>query len=302
MNTTHKGLKKSIFSDITSSEQIMTIIGKEPAFVNYILKHKEEFYRTNWKKEKNKEREINQALHGLRHIHDSLQIFFNKRVKFPKYIHGSVKHKSPKTNAIIHIGKAQVLKFDLKDFYPSIKTDLITKTLKDLGMAHEPAILIAKLCTFKECLPQGITIGPMLANLVLLPTSKRVYRFCKKHKVDFSVYMDDLTNSGNKKLDPYWGTIKQMIQQASFTIAKDKTKFMNKNQAQISTKVSLNTSARPQNEYLKKLKTDIKKYMGNEEEKNSLLQEYKKTDLQMYRSLRGKINYVKQYNKKMAKN
>ncbi len=168
-------------------------------------------------------------------------------------------------------------------------------------MAEPAACLVADLCAYNGSLPQGIEVAPILANLVLLPTSKRIYRFCKKNNLDFSVYMDDLTISGNKKIDPYWGTIKQMVNQALFEVAKEKTRFMNKNRAQTSTKLNLNSKIRPENSYLKKLKCDIKKYMGTEDDKRLLLKTYKKTERQMYFNLRGRINYVRQYDKKRAR-
>ncbi len=301
MNTTTKKYKKSIFSDINSSQKIIKLVDKDPKFINYILKNKHEFYSTKELKIKNKVRTITPSSHGLKQIHTFLEEFFSKRIIFPKYIHGSVKGKSPKTNASIHIGKDEVFKFDLKDFYPSIKPHFIENTLKNLGMANAAACLIADICTFNGSLPQGIEIAPILANLVLLPTSKRIHRFCKKNNLDFSVYMDDLTISGNKKIDPYWGTIKQMVNQALFEVAKEKTRFMNKNRAQTSTKLNLYNKVRPENSYLKKLKGDIKKYMGTEQDKYLLMKAYEKTDRQMYLNLRGRINYVRQYDKKRAR-
>ena len=301
MSTTIKKYKKSIFSDIDSSEKIIKLLGKDSKFIKYILDNKDEFYSTKQLTIKNKPRTITPSKHGLKQIHTTLETFFSKRIIFPKYIHGSVKGKSPKTNAQIHIGKDEVFKFDVKDFYPSIKTTFIEKTLKDSGMADDAAKLVADLCTYNNSLPQGIEVAPILANLVLLPTSIKIHRFCKKRRLDFSVYMDDLTISGNKKIDPYWGSIKQMVTQALFEVSKKKTRFMNKNQAQISTKLNLNSKMRPENTYLKKLKTDIKNYMGSEEDKHLLMQIYEKTDRQMYFNLRGRINYVRQYDKKMAR-
>jgi hypothetical protein len=301
MNITTKKPNKSVFSDIDSKEKILTIIGKDPHFVQYIINNKDEFYTSQEKKEKNKTRTITPSLYGLKHIHENLKQFLSKRVLFPKYIHGSVKRKSTKTYVKVHIQKEEVLKFDIKDFYPSINPKFIKRSLTDLGMVDEAAQLIADLCTYNSSLPQGISVGPIIANLVLLPTSKKIYLYCKKHDLDFSVYMDDLTISGNKKIQPYWGTVYLMIKNALFVVSKEKTKFMNKNQAQTTTKLTINTIPRPENAYLRNLKQDIKQFINTIEEKALLLSKYRKDDKQMYASLRGRIVYVKQFKKKTAR-
>lgn len=109
-------------------------------------------------------------------------------------------------NAACHIGQQYVATFDLKNFFPSIRTSEVVTGLRALdspmfNRSGEPIIwsedailLVAKLCTYRGRLPQGAPTSPLLANIAFAPYDKKI-----KAELDSSIvysrYFDDISVS-----------------------------------------------------------------------------------------------------------
>lgn len=100
-------------------------------------------------------------------------------------------------NAQIHLNQPVIVGLDVKDFFPSLKFELVWKYFRDQNIAREPARLIATLCTFKGHLPQGAVTSPFLANRLLHDFDEVMSQHCRQVKVNYSRYADDITLSGN---------------------------------------------------------------------------------------------------------
>lgn len=70
------------------------------------------------------------------------------------------------TNASVHVGKAVVLKMDVKDFFNSTDAGRVCNYFRAIGWNHETAEMLTKLCTHDGSLPQGAPTSPRLSNLV----------------------------------------------------------------------------------------------------------------------------------------
>ena len=100
-------------------------------------------------------------------------------------------------NAQIHLNQPTVIGLDVKDFFPSIKFELIWQYFKQQNIAPEPARVAAMLCTLNGHLPQGAVTSPFLANRVLREFDEAVLYHCKLIKIKYSRYADDITLSGS---------------------------------------------------------------------------------------------------------
>lgn len=77
-----------------------------------------------------------------------------ENVKYSPYSHGFANHKSIVTNARIHKNQKNILKIDLKDFFPSIKINRIITIFKYLGYPTNISFYLASICCLDGALPQ----------------------------------------------------------------------------------------------------------------------------------------------------
>lgn len=109
------------------------------------------------------------------------------------HAHGFMPERSPLTAAKQHVGFAVTINLDLKDFFPSVKPEmvrgLVPKTLNPL-------------CWAGDGCGQGLPTAPAIANLAAKSMDEAVVKYCKKQekrgvmeRFAYTRYADDLTLS-----------------------------------------------------------------------------------------------------------
>lgn len=137
----------------------------------------------------------------LRLIHQRLLRLFS-RIEAPGYVHSAIKKRSYLTNARSHLGDQNVLKIDLKKFFPSIKFHHVHGYFRDaLKCAPDVAAILSRLCTVETTLhgvhlPTGSCISPLLSFLVNQSLFDKIAALCAAEGCVFTVYVDDITISG----------------------------------------------------------------------------------------------------------
>lgn len=142
------------------------------------------------------------------------------------HAYGCIKNRNIKQAADIHVGQKQVLKVDLKDFFHTITTDMIRKSLLCANIDPSMTEKIVYLCTnSRGVLPQGSPASPSLANIVATKFYATMGKIAKSCGVKFSAYMDDLVFSGDKVtgLKPI---IKKIAGFYKFKFSEEKTVLM----------------------------------------------------------------------------
>ena len=146
--------------------------------------------------------------------------------------HGFTQDRSIVTNAEIHVNQPLILNIDLKDFFPSIKTNRVKGLFKQIGYTEKISELFAEICTFNWHLPQGAPTSPMLANLVAWHLDIKLENFCEKKGYLYSRYADDITISGNRRLPRHKRLIYNIIEEEGFSINWDKIRLHDRGSAQ----------------------------------------------------------------------
>jgi RNA-directed DNA polymerase len=108
---------------------------------------------------------------------------------------GFERKQSIVTNAVRHMGRAVVVRMDLKDFFPSIRADRIKKYFGAIGWNADAAALLTHICTYNGGLPQGAPTSPALSNLVNYRLDNRLQKLADVTKATYTRYADDLTFS-----------------------------------------------------------------------------------------------------------
>lgn len=123
---------------------------------------------------------------------------FTQELIFKRISHGSIKRTSIITNSRRHSRSNAILNFDLKDFFPSIHAGRISgylSTDKRLGFSDFASRQIAYIATFDGSLPQGSPLSPILADLIAGNLDAKLQKICKKERLRYSRYVDDITIS-----------------------------------------------------------------------------------------------------------
>lgn len=212
-------------------------------------------------------------------------------IKLNYCAHGFVKKKSIITNAKIHLNQTELLKIDIKDFFPSISKDRIIALFHRIGYSTEVSFYLASICCLNECLPQGAPTSPALSNIISIKLDNRILAFAKKFELKYTRYADDLAISGLKLPTKLIEYLKNIIEDEGFKINSLKTQLYKKQGKRILTGVSISTDKlRAPKEYKKKVFQEIfyiKKYGLNSHITK------KKIRIPYYvNSLIGKLNYI----------
>jgi RNA-directed DNA polymerase len=113
-------------------------------------------------------------------------------------VHGSVRGRSPASNASQHLGQSCVVTLDVRDFFTSVRHYIVYRMVRhELGMGRDVARLLTRLTTFRSYLPQGAPTSPSVANLVLAgPFDEPLSVEARKLGVTFTRFVDDIALSG----------------------------------------------------------------------------------------------------------
>jgi len=171
---------------------------------------------------------ITEPIGALLPVHKRLLRLFS-RVLPRDYVHSATKKRSYKTNAEKHIGNQNVLKIDIKKFFPSVRFCFIhnffTNTLK---CSPDIATILAKLCTVQTRrhgvhLPTGSCISPILSFLANRSLFDRIHQICLGQGCTFTLYVDDVTVSGPNASRALLTSIAMEIHKTGYGYHKIKT-------------------------------------------------------------------------------
>ncbi len=147
------------------------------------------------------------------------------KVTFPDCVHGGVKGRSNITNAKQHQGNKYIFETDLQEFYPNISMRRVYDAFLSLGYSTHMSHWLTTLTTRKNELPQGSPTSTALANLVFIHTDFTLLKICKRHKITYTRYVDDLTFSAQADFGKVVQEILDTVIEGGFKLSRRKTKY-----------------------------------------------------------------------------
>jgi hypothetical protein len=178
--------------------------------------------------------------------------------------HGFVRKRSIITNAMMHLGKKNVLNIDLESFFDSFNFGRVRGFfIKNENFKLDPKIatMIAQIACYKDTLPQGSPCSPVITNLITHSLDIRLSQLAKKYKCTYTRYADDITFSTRKSEFPpqvmkddngiyiAGKRLKREILNAGFSINENKTRIQYKDSRQEVTGLIVNKKPNTKKEY-----------------------------------------------------
>lgn len=155
----------------------------------------------------------------LKRLNELLQ-----RLTLPDAVHGGRRGRSNLTNAMAHVGAKALVKADIKDFFPSIKSGRVYDTFaRRCQCSPDVARILTRLTTYKGALPQGSPTSMVVAALVSEPLVQRLQALADSHGGTLTQYVDDTSLSGPEHVRRLKGVVARIIEQEGFTVSQHKT-------------------------------------------------------------------------------
>ncbi|HAU36527.1 MAG TPA: hypothetical protein DCX07_02280 [Phycisphaerales bacterium] len=141
------------------------------------------------------QRKISAPSDGLKTLQRRILYRLLGRLKSHPTVQGFERGRSIVTNAVPHVGRAVVLRMDIRDFFPTTTAKRVEMYFRRTGWDAESAALLTRLCTHEGGLPQGAPTSPRLSNLVNHPMDARLEALAATAGATYTRYADDLTFS-----------------------------------------------------------------------------------------------------------
>ncbi|MEZ6123123.1 MAG: reverse transcriptase family protein [Planctomycetaceae bacterium] len=97
--------------------------------------------------------------------------------------------------AVPHVGRAAVVKMDIRRFFESTTSERVFSWFQSIGWDSEAATLLVTLTTCDGHLPQGAPTSPRLSNLVNAKLDETLLSLARRHRGVYTRYADDITMS-----------------------------------------------------------------------------------------------------------
>jgi hypothetical protein len=186
-------------------------------------------------------------------------------------------------NAMMHHEQLYCLILDVENFFPSIGVKRICNLFERVGYNSLISYILARICTYKDYLPQGAVTSPYLANLVCFKLDRRIDAYCCKREISYTRYCDDLIFSSDNldSLKKAYKMFEVILCNEGFKLNRRKTRFLTPNTLKQILGITINDELIKAPKIMKrKVKALIFKSIVNKD--------YRKNDV-----IRGYIAYIK---------
>ena len=221
--------------------QLSRVLRTSPARVVILLSQSHLMYRTRREPKRTGGFRVIQSPHKeLKRAQKNLLQWLYEKTRWHSAATAGFKGASILLHARPHVGQPCVLTTDIRGFFDAVNYGQVRSALQRNGIPLALAQAITKLTTRKKALPQGAPTSPLLGNLVLFGLDRRISRFCQRHNLRYTRYIDDIAISGDLDPQETLQSLKHMIENAGFHVAEDKTLVQSASSEQVVTGVAVN--------------------------------------------------------------
>ena len=250
-------------------QNIAINIGVNWKFIGQVLysnnsNSRNHFYRvTKIPKRNGKNRTIHAVKGELKILQRKVLEWLSEMYMPSKHAKGFKKKSGIIENAIIHHNKKLILKFDLKDFFPSITFARVRGMFQayPFDFTEKQSTVLAQISCLDNNgpIPQGGITSPYISNMICRKLDSRLSKFAIKTGMRYSRYADDLTFSTNKwiEIDEIVNSISEIVNTEGFILNNEKTRILNKSKRQAVTGLVVNDGLNVNRRYIRNLRALI---------------------------------------------
>lgn len=208
-------------------------IGVSPQFITSLIKNKSKYYRVFAisKGKGKKKRTIEAPRVSLKIIQAwvAYHLSLNENLALSENAFAFIPGKNGIYEAASnHCGAKWVLSIDLRDFFHTITSVLVTSALTSIGYRADQASKLSELLTLNQRLPQGAPSSPVISNLVFKPTDLKINELIAGMNVEYTRYADDLTFSSedeNFNIELLKENVLELLHADGWIVAEEKLKI-----------------------------------------------------------------------------
>ncbi|MEM6503477.1 MAG: reverse transcriptase family protein [Cyanobacteria bacterium P01_C01_bin.89] len=170
-------------------------------------------------------REIEKPRDDLKKLQKRIEDLL-KRIKVPGFIHGPAKGKSYITNASVHIGAEEVRCLDIASYFQSTSSKKVFSFFESrLHCSRDVAGILCMLTTHQGRLPTGSPSSPLVSYFAHMEMWESINALVESYDCTLSVYVDDVTISGDKVPGILKNKVKKVLNQYGLRSKKSKEKY-----------------------------------------------------------------------------
>jgi len=233
-----------------------------------------------------KPRMIEHPLGSLEVIHTRIASLIC-RIQQPDYMHSGIKRRSHISNAQMHVGRFPILATDLQSFFQRTTIEAVFSFFyKTLQCSPDVAHILSELCTYGGHIPTGSRISMPLAFWANYPMFTQLSTLAKSRGITMTVFVDDLTFSGNKVSRQFRQQVGKIISAHSHTMHPTKTRLYGPDETKVITGVAVSKDGvKVANRHHAAIFSDMGQWVAIRDTK-----EMPPLKVQLIRRLLGKLN------------
>lgn len=230
-------INQSALYKLTSPGKLYHVLDSEQEEIDSILGSNENYREFTLLEDYNpfsqkvtKRRLVQTPARKLRAIHERI-LKLLQRMEYPGYAHAGVKKRSYRSNALAHEKSKTVATFDLSNFYGQVKSFHVREFFStQMNCVGDVSGILTGLTTFRNCLPTGSPLSPLLALHSSRPMYDELNALAEKHGLIFTCYVDDLTFSGDLIPRSLEREVKSVVRRHGHVINDKKTRIFTEKQ------------------------------------------------------------------------
>ncbi len=286
-----ENLWKQEFPVVFSQKHLCALLGYDPVYVYAVSNAPSNFYHCYHIPKKNGGlREISEPLPNLKEIQRWILENVLYCFEVSPYAKAYIRGKSIKDNVRFHRRQKKVLSLDIKDFYNHLTDWMVYQIFIEAGYNEAVSMMLTNLCCLEGSLPQGAPTSAALSNILLKNFDYKVGAFCKKSKIRFTRYADDMTFSGDFDEKEVIAFVKKSLEKLRLSVNGEKTRVRKQGQQQEVTGIVVNDKPQLAKSIRKNIRKDL--YYINKYGLQSHLQYIKEERSKYLEHLYGLINYA----------
>lgn len=220
-------LDQSPFYCLCSRRKLAEILHTTPNQLKAILSNKKLYIGRNKdiskkSSDKPKFRYIEEPITSLKRIQKRVA-FILSCIELPDFVYSPAKGKSCISNAKLHQSNSVLMSLDIKKFFPSTSSQKVCRFFSErMRCSPDVSAILVSLLTYKGRLPTGSPSSPIMSYYAHINMWESINQIVKKVDCAFSLWVDDITISGNEIPEQTKIQVKKAIKNNGLSYHKEK--------------------------------------------------------------------------------